>query len=338
MKLGRIVTAKRLLVLGLVLLAAAVALAIFPSNEYIFLPDKAHPVAPLVSVPDPQTPNRGGVYFVDVIVRKATWLERLFGGLHTGADLYPASAVNPPGTNNSQRETIDVEDMQRSQKVAAAVALRALGRKVTVRQTGVLVDAVGEGEPAAGKLLPDDVITSVEGTRVTSPAGVLKAMAKLRPGDVVRFTVRRLKRTLSLRIKTVAAPGEPRRAIVGIEIEPAVDIQLPIPIRIDAGNVGGPSAGLAFALEVMEKLGRNVVHGHRVAATGEIFPDGSVGPIGGIKQKTIGAREAGVDAFLVPEAGDNARDARKYADGLRIVPVKSFQQALHALATLPPTA
>ena len=98
--------------------------------------------------------------------------------------------------------------------------------------------------------------------------------------------------------------------------------------------MGGPSAGLAFALDVLEELGRNVDGGHRIAATGEIFLNGSVGPIGGIKQKTIGARHAGVDAFLVP-AGDNAREARKYAHGLRIIPVKSFQQALRALATLP---
>ena len=83
----------------------------------------------------------------------------------------------------------------------------------------------------------------------------------------------------------------------------------------------------------MQQLGHNVVHGHKIAATGEIFPDGSVGPIGGIKQKTIGAREAGVDAFLVP-AGENARDARKDAGGLRIIPVESFPQALRALATL----
>jgi PDZ domain-containing protein len=106
-------------------------------------------------------------------------------------------------------------------------------------------------------------------------------------------------------------------------------------VRIDAGNVGGPSAGLAFALQVYAELGHDILHGLKVAATGEIEPDGSVLPIGGVKQKTIGAREAGVDAFLVP-AGDNYRDAKKEADGLRIVPVKSFQQALHALATLPP--
>jgi PDZ domain-containing protein len=76
-----------------------------------------------------------------------------------------------------------------------------------------------------------------------------------------------------------------------------------------------------------------VLHGHKIAATGELEPDGTVRPIGGIKQKTIGAREAGVDAFLVP-AGENAVEAKKHAHGLRIIPVESFSQALHALATL----
>ena len=84
---------------------------------------------------------------------------------------------------------------------------------------------------------------------------------------------------------------------------------------------------------MLQELGKNVDHGHRIAATGEIFLNGAVGPIGGIKQKTIGARQAGVDAFLVPVS--NAPEAKKYAHGLRIIPVKSFQQALHALATLP---
>jgi PDZ domain-containing protein len=110
-------------------------------------------------------------------------------------------------------------------------------------------------------------------------------------------------------------------------------VKLPVPIMIDAGGVGGPSAGLAFALDIVRELGRNVTHGHKIAATGEIALDGSVGPIGGVKQKTLGARKAGVDAFLVP-AGENAREAQRYADGLRIIPVKNFPQALRALATL----
>ena len=85
----------------------------------------------------------------------------------------------------------------------------------------------------------------------------------------------------------------------------------------------------------MEKLGRDVDHGYRVAATGEIGLDGSVGPIGGIRQKVAGANDAHVDVFLVP-AGDNAGEAKRHAGHVRIIPVQSFQQALHALATLPP--
>ncbi len=328
------VTPGRLFALGLVLFAVAVALYVVPSNEYIFLPDKAHPVAPLVTVPGGKDPVHGGVYFVDVVVRKATILEKLFGGLHKGADLYPASAVNPPGVGDQQRRRIDLQDMVHSQQIAAAVALRAAGKHVVLRSTGALINQVVAGMPAVGKLEPDDVIVSIDRKRVRNPHDVFVAMSSHKIGDVVAIAVRRGKQTLIERMRTVTSGGKPpRRPVVGVIVEPAVDIHLPFPVSIDAGNVGGPSAGLAFALEVLEKLGRNVVHGHKIAATGEIFPDGSVGPIGGIKQKTIGAREAGVDAFLVP-AGENARDARKEAGGLRIIPVESFPQALHALATL----
>jgi Lon-like protease len=333
----RRLTPGRILALGLVLLATAVALLVIPSSQYVFLPDTAHPVAPLVTVPGGRDPSHGGVYFVDVVVRKATLLERLFGGLHEGADLYPAKAVNPPGVGEKQRRQIDLQDMHRSQEIAAAVALRAAGKKVVLRPVGARVAFVEDGKPAVGKLEPDDVIVAVNGNRVRGPKDVFVRMRKTAVGNLVRFTVRRGKQTLALPIRTVAADSGPRRPVVGVFLEPALDIHLPFNVRIDAGNVGGPSAGLAFALEVMEELGRDVVHGHRVAATGEIFPDGSVGPIGGIKQKTIGARQAHVDAFLVP-AGDNARDAKKHAAGLRILPVENFSQALRALATLGPSA
>jgi PDZ domain-containing protein len=328
----RHVTPGRLLALGLVLFAIALGLYIAPSDEYIFLPDRAHPVAPLVTVPGGHDPAKGGIYFVDVVVRKASILEKLFGGLHKGAELYPASAINPPGVGDQQRRRIDLQDMQNSQNVAAAVALRAAGKKVETRSTGARVALVVAGTPAVGKLEPDDVIVAVDGKQVRSASGVSAAMAKHAPGDVVGFTIRRGAQTRVVKIKTVAL-GKPPTAKVGVSLETQLDIKLPFPVRIDAGNVGGPSAGLAFALDVLEELGHNILHGRKVAATGEIFSDGTVGPIGGIKQKTIGAREAGVDAFLVP-AGENARDARKGADGLRIIPVESFAQALHALATL----
>jgi PDZ domain-containing protein len=319
-------------VAGLVLLAIVAALLIFPSNDYIFLPDEAHPVAPLVTVPGGHDPTVGGIYYVDVIVRKAKLIERLFGGLHEGADLYPASEINPPGGGERQRRQIDVQDMLNSQQVAAAVALRADGKKVRTTPIGAKVDAVVPGSPAVGKLEPDDIITAVDGSPVRTREDLFTVMARHSPGDTVSFSIRRANASQVVSIRTVADP-KTHRALVGILPETAVDIHLPIAVRINAGDVGGPSAGLAFALDILEELGRNVVHGHKVAATGEILPDGSVGPIGGIKQKTIGAREAHVDAFLVP-AGDNARDARRYAHGLRIIAVKNFPQALRALATV----
>ena len=329
----RLVTPGRLLALGAVLLAVAFALYVIPSNEYIFLPDKAHPVAPLVTVQGGHDPVHGGVYFVDVIVRKATILEKLFGGLHKGADLYPASAVDPPGVGDQQRRRIDLQDMAHSQQVAAPVALRAAGKHVVLRSIGALIDEIAPGFPAVGKLEPDDVIVAIDGKQVRSRNDVFTAMSSHKIGETVSFTVRRGKQTLVERIRTVSSGGKPPRPIVGVVVETAVDIHLPLHVSIDAGGVGGPSAGLAFAIDVLEELGHDVLHGHKVAATGEIEPNGAVLPIGGIKQKTIGAREAGVDAFLVP-AGENARDARKEAGGLRIIPVESFPQALRALATL----
>lgn len=331
----RHVTAGRILALGGVLAAVTFALWVLPSNEYILLPDTAHPVAPLVTVTGGHDPAKGGVYFVDVLERKATLLERMFGGLHEGADLFPASAINPPGVNETQSQQIAVEDMRRSQDIAAAVALKALGRHVELTAVGALVAAVAPKMPAVGKLRPDDVIVDINGARIKSSTAVFAAMKKVKIGDVVTVVVRRGGKRLVEKITTVSSRGKRPRALMGIGVQPApsYDIHLPIEVRINAGGVGGPSAGLAFALDLMEELGSDVLHGHKVAATGELFLDGSVGPIGGVKQKVIGARRAGVDAFLVP-AGDNAKVARKYAHGLPIIAVENFQQALRALATL----
>ena len=137
-------------------------------------------------------------------------------------------------------------------------------------------------------------------------------------------------------IRAAADPERPSRPFIGVIIEQAATIRLPVGVRIDTGNIGGPSAGLAFALDVMEELGRDVDGGQKVAATGELDLDGTVLPVGGLKQKTIGARDSDMDVLLVP-AGENAATARQFAGDLRVVPVRNFDEALRRLATLPPT-
>jgi len=336
----RLFSPGRLALLGLILIgAAALILWLAPSGKYILLPDKAHTVAPLVTVPGHTRPahDKGQIYFLAVIVRKATLFERLFPWFYDGATLVPASALRTPGVSDQAQRKIDQRDMSQSQSVAAAVALRALGYKVLARDSGALISGVISGMPAVGKLKPTDVIVALDGKTVRSPSDLRRLMARRRPGDSIRLTVRNSGGLRTVALRTVADPQHRTRAVIGVIIDQAAQIRLPFTVRIDPGGVVGPSAGLAFALEIMEKLGRDVDHGYRVAATGELELDGEVLPIGGVEQKAIEADKSHVDILLIP-AGENATQARRYAGKVRVIPVKSFQQALRALATLPPKA
>jgi PDZ domain-containing protein len=321
----------RLAAAGLFLLgAAAFVLWLAPASGYdLRLVDPAHPVDSIISVPGEKTRGPPGpIYFVDVRERPARLLERLLPWTRAdGSDLVPAPSI--PDTLERRLGQLDMTD---SQKISAVVALKKLGYKVRARSGGVTVLLVQNGAPAADVLRPGDVIVSANGRKVASASALRAVLAAKRPGATVRVGFRRAGKVREATIKTVADPQDPKRAIIGVSASDELTVKLPVKIRFDAGGVGGPSAGLAFALDILQELGQNVAHGKTVAATGALALDGTVGPIGGVKQKTLGVREAGVDVFLVP-AGDNAREARRYAKGLPIVPVKNFQQALQALAT-----
>jgi PDZ domain-containing protein len=332
----RWLTPARLATAGLFFLAAAAfVLWLAPANGYdLRLVDPAHPVDPVISVPGEKPGGKQSpIYFVDVRERPARLLERLIPWIRAdGSDLVPAPPISP-----TLERRIGQLDMTDSQKIAAVVALNHLGYNVRARSGGVTVLLIQQGAPAAKVLQPDDVIISANGRRVNSVPQLRAALAKLRPGAPVKIGFRRGDEIRTATIRTVPDPEDRKRAIIGVSASDDLTVKLPIPIHFDAGDVGGPSAGLAFALDILQELGRNVAHGKKIAATGELSLDGTVSPIGGVKQKTLGAREAGVDVFLVP-AGENAQEARRYAKDLHIIPVKNFQQALQALATLAPNA
>jgi PDZ domain-containing protein len=315
---------------GLLLLIAVIVLWIAPANGYqLQLVDPAHPVAPLVHIKGKRPTGPGAIYFVDVRERPARLIERLLPWARSDG----SSLVHSPPISSSLDRRLGQVEMLDSQKIAPYVALRVLGYQVTVRGGGVTVLQVENDAPADEVLQPNDVILAVNGQAVKTIAELHGALGSKRPGDRLRIRFRRGKEIRNATVTTVASAANPKQAILGIFASDNLEVRLPVKVTIDAQGIGGPSAGLAFALEILQELGRNVAHGRKIAATGELGLDGRVLPIGGVKQKTLGARRAHVDAFLVP-AGDNAREARRYADGLRIIPVENVQQALRALATL----
>jgi Lon-like protease len=320
-------------VLGALGIVATFALWALPADEFIFTPDSAKPLADRVKVEDARPAGQGDVYYVDVFVRRTSLLEDLLPFTRPeGATVVPQQALLPPGLTEEERDRQTAAEMARSEQIASVVALRALGYDVVATPQGALVLAVASDVPAAAKIEPGDVIVAVDGMTVRTPAELRIEIGQREPGQDVRLTIRRNGKPMDLTVATVPSPVDPSMPIVGIQVDQEAKIELPFVVDIDLGRVGGPSAGLPFALEIARMLGRDVTHGCKVAATGELALDGTVLTVGGLKQKTIGARRTGVDLFVVP-VGENAEVAQDYADGVRVVPVESFQQALQTLTT-----
>jgi PDZ domain-containing protein len=327
----------RRLLLGAALAAATVLLLawIVPAGDFIYVPNSPKPLADRVEV-EGGTPSGppGEIAFVDVSVREATWLERLVPFARPeGSSLVPRDAILPPGTSFEERREDGRAQMERSESVAAAVALEEAGYEVEAVPRGALVEGVDPGVPAATSLEVGDVIVRAAGRQVRTPAELRAALAALEPGDSVPLRLRRDGKPESVRVTTVEDPTQSGRALIGIRVGQDARIDLPVKVEIDLGDVGGPSAGLPFALEVLEQLGENVDRGRDVVATGEIELDGTIIPVGAIKQKATGVRESGADVFLVP--GENAAEARRFAGDVRVIAVDSFQQALRELRTIP---
>jgi Lon-like protease len=321
--------------LGLAGLVTAFVLWILPADEFIFTPGNPKPLRDKVAVEGGKPGGEGDVYYVDVYVRRTSRLEEVFSFLRPdGSTVVPEQALLPPGTSEEERDRQTAAEMERSELIASAVALRELGYEVRATPEGAIVIGVAVDVPAAAKVDAGDVIVAVDGRAIRTPDDLRREIGRRKPGDEVELTILRDGETTKVVVETVPNPNEPARPIVGITVDQEADIELPLDIDIDLGRVGGPSAGLPFAIEIARMLGRDVTHGCRIAATGELALDGSVLSVGGLKQKTIGARNEDVDVLLVP-SGENAEIARESAEGLDVVPVDSFQQALRLLTTSP---
>jgi PDZ domain-containing protein len=248
------------------------------------------------------------------------------GWLDDEVAVVPREVLYPQDQTTEQIQQRNTETMQLSQDSATTAALRELGIPIA---TEVVVRAVTEGAPAAGRLESGDVLTSVEGKKVTK-ASELRAAIGARPaGAVVKIGYIRDGEPGTVDITTARASDTEARAVIGVE--PGEQADYPFDVQIQLKDVGGPSAGLMFALGIIDKLDEPpLTGGAYVAGTGEISPEGVVGPIGGIAQKLLGARRKGATLFLTP-AANCAEAAAARPDGLTLAKVATLDDALTAL-------
>ncbi len=302
-----------------------------------------HDGEPVLQISGHKTyPTTGNLNMTTVRVTSADYkmnlAEAVYGWLAHDNIVVPHDTLYPDGKTEQQSTQENAEEFSQSQESAKVAALRQL--KLPVKSQ-VVVSTVIKGDPAEGKLHAGDVIKKVDGKPVKEMTDVAKLVTKHKPGERVTFTIVPVKeaaaaeksgkeptRTEDITMTTKKA-DRADRAIVGIQA--GTDHTFPFTIDIKLADVGGPSAGLMFALGIVDKLTPDDLTGGKfVAGTGTIDDKGKVGPIGGIEMKTVGAREKGAQYFLTPK-GNCAAAASDIPDGLTLVKVDTIADAVKSL-------
>jgi PDZ domain-containing protein len=303
---------------------------------YAYRPGSVRDTEPLIAVADEETfPSSGTISYTTVSLRQATLLGMLMGWLDDDVDVFPREKVLGD-RNAEENRTLNLQMMDTSKQVATQVALERLGHPVDVSITGETVVNVLPDLPADGVLEPGDTITAVNGERLDEPDDLTRLLADDSPGDEVTITVEPPSgsQPRDVELALGADPDDPDRAIIGIEVTGrGINFDFPVDVAIDTGDVGGPSAGLAFTLAIIDDLTPgDLTGGADVAVTGTISSDGTVGPVGGTGQKAAAVRAQGYDVFLVPTADYEA--ARQHAGDVEVIAVDTLDEALAALGDL----
>ena len=253
-------------------------------------------------------------------------LTALRGWMDPTVAVVPEETIFPKAVSVKEVEQQNTQEMSTSQQDATAAALNEL--KIPISYS-VAVASTQKGKPADGKLLRGDEITEVDGAPVKTVDEVAAGVRKHKPGGQVAFTIVRDGKPTIIRVGTVTGPSG---SVVGVIM--GTQFKFPFTVNVNVGDVGGPSAGLMFSLGIYDKLTPGpLTGGASIAGTGTITPDGKVGPIGGIQQKMVGARDAGATIFLTP--ADNCEDAvQAVPKGLRLVKVSTMHEAVQAIGAL----
>jgi PDZ domain-containing protein len=316
-------------------------------NYYAVQPGVAQSVQQFIHVP----PSKGHpvthpVLLTDVEIGRVSALSYLYYKLQGDTDFYSVASVTG-GTPPSEQGAQGALEMSQAESYAKTAALRRLGYTVPAIPAGAVVAATYAGTPAYAAVNVGDVITAVDGTPTLTADALLVQLRKYHAGDTITLTVKAggtgAPKPVPVTLRTTridVGGGQFQTVTLGLQVEDQINFIYPFPISIDVANIGGPSAGLAMTLGVIDELtGGSLTGGHTIAATGTIDQQGDVGDVGGVPQKTVAVENAGATVFLVPPQ-ELAAARSKQKPGLQIYAVSTLDQALAVLAahggTVPP--
>jgi Lon-like protease len=327
-----------LAIAGLATVAAIAVAVLFPVPYVILTPGPTLNTLgdssgkPLIAITGhPTYPTTGHLNMVTISYEGGPGVTlNVFQALRAWLDpseaVVPESELFPPGQSAQQTQAQDTEQMASSQQLATAAALTQLHISY---QTQVEVHSTVAGYPASKVLKAGDVIEAVDGKPVTGETSLSSMITAHPVGTTLQVEVLRAGKTLTLPVVSKTSGGT---AVIGVQVQQ--QYKFPFNVNITVGDIGGPSAGMMFALGIIDKLTTdNLTNGKFIAGTGEITASGQVQPIGGIQQKMVGARDAGATVFLAP-AGNCADTAGAVPAGLRVVKVATLSQAVSDLEAL----
>ena len=303
-------------------------------DYYVIRPSRAIDLREVVTVENADQDDQGSFYLVTVNQQRASPLIYAYGYLHPYMDINPMDSVIPKGMDESEYRQLLADNMAESRHLAQVVALRRVGYEVDIISDGVEVIGFLDDAPAEGFLKEGDRIISVDNNPVFLATEVPIFVQDRLVGDKVDLTILRSDQVIELSIITGSNPNDEDMPFLGIFIktlpwEPII----PLNIMMETGNIGGPSAGLMFVLEIMNQyLPEDLTAGKIIAGTGTIDLNENIGRVGGVGQKVISADRAGAEYFFVPEG--NYEEAKQMARRIKLVPVASLEEALQFLSAL----
>ena len=274
----------------------------------------------------------GNLYQLTVRRDEANYFVYAWARLNSQIDLYPREVILPDGVTPQELSEISIQNMVTSENVAIAVALDSLDYEIESEGDGVLVVGLLDDSPVKDKLIKNDLIISINNELVRSASEFISMLRTYEIGDIVNIGLIRNEQELTIETKLIEHVEYENEPMVGfLASTPNQQFIFLFEVDIKTGNVGGPSAGMMMALNVYNLLTEDdITNGKKIAGTGTIEIDGSIGPVGGVKQKVIAAKRANAGLILVPIA--NYEEASVFADdNTQIVAVDSFDNALNVI-------